>query len=272
MDFSFNNEFAIKYGVNEAIFCQNLYFWIRKNRANRKHFYDGHYWTYNSVSAYTELFEFWTKRQIETVISNCFKKGLIIKGNYNDTPYDRTAWYALTPLALEIYDFANRGNGDNNNEENPNPKNEDSIPQNCKMEESDMKNGNTENESPIPYNKPDNKQDNKTDINNRVELKGFNLIAFNKLEELNLCEQDRLDIIKFISSKNFKSILGDKKITVSDIENLIKKVLERKQEIRNLVAYFISGLKEVAESKQKIKITEPTETNDKSPVFYDWLS
>src|SRR4051812_21806517 len=89
MDYNFNYDFAVKYGVNEAIFCQNLYFWIRKNRANKKHFYDGHYWTYNSVSAFAELFEFWTEKQMRTVISNCEKKGLIIKGNYNKKGYDR---------------------------------------------------------------------------------------------------------------------------------------------------------------------------------------
>ena len=92
MDYQFNYDFAIKYGVNEAIFCNNLYFWIRKNRANKKHFYNGHYWSYNTMEALLELFEFWTKDQLRTVIKNCEKKGLIVKGNYNKTPYDRTTW------------------------------------------------------------------------------------------------------------------------------------------------------------------------------------
>src|SRR6185436_19686947 len=36
----------------------------------------------------------------ETMINNCEKQGLIIKGNYNKTKYDRTSWYALTPKGM----------------------------------------------------------------------------------------------------------------------------------------------------------------------------
>ena len=57
------------------------------------------------MEALLELFEFWTKDQLRTVIKNCEKKGLIVKGNYNKIAYDRTIWYALTPLALDIYDM-----------------------------------------------------------------------------------------------------------------------------------------------------------------------
>jgi len=36
MDYSFNVEAALRYGVNGAIFIQNLFFWIKKNEANGK--------------------------------------------------------------------------------------------------------------------------------------------------------------------------------------------------------------------------------------------
>lgn len=104
MDYHFNIEFATKYGVNEAIFCHNLYFWIKQNHANNKHIYDGNVWTYNTMEAYAKLFPFWTVKQVRTVIDNCKKKGLIVKGEYNKKGYDKTSWYALTELSYITYD------------------------------------------------------------------------------------------------------------------------------------------------------------------------
>ena len=43
MNYILNVEVAVKYGVDEAIMLENIVFWIRKNQANNKHFYDGEY-------------------------------------------------------------------------------------------------------------------------------------------------------------------------------------------------------------------------------------
>lgn len=32
---------ACEYGVNEAVILQNIYYWVEKNAANRRHFHDG---------------------------------------------------------------------------------------------------------------------------------------------------------------------------------------------------------------------------------------
>ncbi len=96
MQHSFDIEIAQTYGVPVAIFLNNLAFWIKKNQANRKHFHDGRYWTYNSVEAYQELFPYWTTKQMRTVLDKLAELGLILKGNYNSTSYDRTLWYALS--------------------------------------------------------------------------------------------------------------------------------------------------------------------------------
>jgi hypothetical protein len=93
--YGFSVEYAIQYGLDEAIMIQNLQFWIMKNKANNKHFYDGRTWTYNSLEAFQALFPFWTAKQIRRIIDSLIQKGIIIKGNYNKTPYDRTSWYAF---------------------------------------------------------------------------------------------------------------------------------------------------------------------------------
>lgn len=107
MNHSFDVDIAVTYGVNEAIFIENIRFWIAKNKANKRHFYDGRYWTYNSMNAYAELFPYWTTNQVRRIIESLVSKGAIVSGNYNPNPYDRTHWYALNPQM----DMANLPNG-----------------------------------------------------------------------------------------------------------------------------------------------------------------
>lgn len=91
----FKSEIAKKYGVDEAIMIGNLAHWIEKNEANGRNFYDGRYWTYNSIEAFTKLFPFWTARQIRRILKSLEDKKVIITGNYNQSTYDRTTWYAF---------------------------------------------------------------------------------------------------------------------------------------------------------------------------------
>ena len=95
MDYSFNGEIARIYGVDEAVFIHNLYWWIAKNEANGRHYHDGRSWTYNSMRALSELFPFWTEKQIRRIIQKLEANGALHVGNYNQYPYDRTQWYAL---------------------------------------------------------------------------------------------------------------------------------------------------------------------------------
>lgn len=92
----FKLEDAIKYGVDEAIVINYFRYWIGKNKANDKHFYDGHYWTYNSHKAFCEIFPFWSEKQIRRILDSLVKQNVIIKGNYNKMFYDRTSWYAFS--------------------------------------------------------------------------------------------------------------------------------------------------------------------------------
>jgi acyl-CoA thioesterase FadM len=70
MEHHFNIEDAKKYGIVEAVILHNIRFWIMKNKANNTHLHDGEYWTYNSVSAFTELFPYLTKDQIRRALES----------------------------------------------------------------------------------------------------------------------------------------------------------------------------------------------------------
>lgn len=100
-DHHFNSKIAQKYGVQEAIFLNNIKFWTVNNIANQQNYRDGLYWTFNSYESFSELFNYWSAYQIKHIIKKCIDAGLLIKSKYNKNSYDKTNWYALTPLGLE---------------------------------------------------------------------------------------------------------------------------------------------------------------------------
>ncbi len=96
MNHSFNVGIATKYGILEAVILENINFWITKNKANNKNFYDGFYWTYNSITALSKLFPYASRATIFRALNNLEDAGLVIAGNYNERTSDKTKWYALT--------------------------------------------------------------------------------------------------------------------------------------------------------------------------------
>ncbi len=163
MEHQFCVELASCYGIEEAIIIQNLYFWIKKNVANEKNFYDGRYWTYNSSKAFSSLFPYMTESKIYRVLKSLEEKGLIIKGNYNDNKYDRTCWYALSDKAIkELTDLKYDAYGFSR-----------SILQNENYDFAKMQNGNNENVKPIPDSKHTDNKTNKEITDKSIPNKGF---------------------------------------------------------------------------------------------------
>lgn len=141
MEHSFNIDIAKKYGIPCAVLLKNIYFWIEKNKANGDNFYDGFYWTYNSMNAFAKLFPYLNQRQIDYALKKLIDDGILITGNYNKMAYDRTLWYAITKKGY-------------------------SILQNCEMETTKFVNGKDKNVEAIPNSKKDNKL---KDINTNIK-------------------------------------------------------------------------------------------------------
>ena len=157
---SFDTEVAKEVGILEAVLLNNIYYWIIKNKANGKHFHDGKYWTYNSIKAFKEMFPYATERKIRTALGHLVEKEILVTGNYNQSTYDRTLWYALTEQGISFLQkcqmhFAEMSNGDNENDK--------SILTECQMDLPEMSNRNGENVEPIPNNNTYNKPNEKTD-------------------------------------------------------------------------------------------------------------
>ena len=101
MNHSFNITIAKKYGLEEAILLENIYFWCKKNEANGK-LTNGKPWTYNSIKAFNQLFDYLTPAKISRALKNLEEKGLLEVGNFNSNSYDRTKWYCITDTAKKL--------------------------------------------------------------------------------------------------------------------------------------------------------------------------
>jgi hypothetical protein len=145
MEHHFNTDYATKYGIEESIVINNLQFWINKNKANNKHFYDGRTWTYNSYKAFSELFPYWNEHKIKRILDSLIDQDVLVKGNYNKSGYDRTCWYAF--------------------------KDQQSFLHNCKIHIAELQNGSNESSTPIPYSNTNRNtnENNKESFVNRVD-------------------------------------------------------------------------------------------------------
>lgn len=89
-------------GLNEAIVLNQLHYWIEKNRRANHNFHDGKYWVYNSYEDWQNNdFEYWSIDTIKRTFTKLEKMGLVISGNYNKLPMDRTKWYTIDYENLE---------------------------------------------------------------------------------------------------------------------------------------------------------------------------
>lgn len=98
-----HDEVAMACGVNAAMILEHLKFWIEKNKANNKHFHNGMWWTYESTEAFRIQFPFFTSNQIRSAIDKLVSAGYIIKGNFNQSHYNRTLWYAITESGYALF-------------------------------------------------------------------------------------------------------------------------------------------------------------------------
>lgn len=136
---SFDIEIAKKYGINEALIYNHFLFWIIKNKANEKNYKDGKYWTYSSIKALQDIFDYLSEKQIRTAINNLIDNKVLIKANYNSNPYDRTIWYAFVEEPYELSKISDtEGQKEMPKKENPNT---DLDKSNCPTGQKEMPSG-----------------------------------------------------------------------------------------------------------------------------------
>lgn len=239
MTHTFDVDIAKEYGVDVAIVVNNIAFWLQKNKANKKHMYDGKVWTYNSTKAFAELFPYWTENQMRRVLDTMNKSGIIETGNYNSNAYDRTKWYTFTDAFVEKHK---------------------SICEFCQMEVSESTNGIGENHEPIPDIKPDV---NNTDNKQHIYTEKLNTEKLNK--EKVFFDNGELNqiFIDFIADRKKRG----KKMTDKAIELTVKKLKgfrsdsSRIKAITESIANGWIGIFEPAEDSPKKKYDRTSNAN-----------
>jgi hypothetical protein len=101
---NFNRTIASELGVNCAILLSNIYFWVEMNEASHSelHYKDGHYWTFNAITAFEKVFDFLTKSQIRTALDKLEESGYLHSGRFNKFGADKTKWYRPSEKALKV--------------------------------------------------------------------------------------------------------------------------------------------------------------------------
>lgn len=160
MEHQFNVEVAKVYGVEESILIHNIFFWIKKNVANDKHKHNGRYWTYNSSKAFSELFPYFNEKKISRLLAKMCNDEILVKGNFNQTAFDRTLWYSLSDKTIAVLD----------KEKYDISQMSESYDKKRIFHFSKMGNGNPESEKPIPYSNTNSKQD-KEEIDKSISKK-----------------------------------------------------------------------------------------------------
>ncbi|GJN60490.1 hypothetical protein [Elizabethkingia anophelis] len=130
----FDINLAQKLSIEAAIIFHNICYWIEKNKANRRHFYEGRFWTYNSVTAFSELFPYMSRHAINKALKDLESEGYLVSGNFNESSYDRTKWFS----ANQQFHLSKNGNGMCENQK-PIPDSKPDINTNSKQEENQQK-------------------------------------------------------------------------------------------------------------------------------------
>lgn len=91
-----NKTLAREIGLNEALILQQINYWIEINKKTGKNFYDGRYWTYNSIRSWRENdFDYMSIETVKRTFAKLEKQGYLITGNFNKDPRDKTKWYTI---------------------------------------------------------------------------------------------------------------------------------------------------------------------------------
>ena len=219
MNHSFNVEIAKQYGIEKAVILENFYFWIKKNQANKKNMHGGKAYTFNTASAFAELFPYIKERQIAKLLREMESEDdLLLSGQFNN--YDRTKSYTLTDKALKMFGEEVKKQ-DTKNECSNSTKSDNGIAQKVTIEPT--KKGDC-------LNTDINTDDKQTDINNKAGKKpagDFKLLYDHYLENhKKLYNQGKLQTEKVSISYKKNTVLLKRLLTKFSVAE-ISLVLDR---------------------------------------------
>ncbi|WP_044470486.1 hypothetical protein [Mannheimia massilioguelmaensis] len=83
---------AVAIGLNEAIFIQQLHYYLDMSRNEA----EGKKWIYNTLENWQKIFKFWSPRTVQRTIKNVEEMGLVVSTDkFNKMKMDKTKWYSI---------------------------------------------------------------------------------------------------------------------------------------------------------------------------------
>lgn len=95
MEHSFDVELAKQLGIAEALIFKHISYWVEENRKKNKYYFEGKYWTYNTIQAFCDKFSYLTGYEVKKAINTLLKEEYILEGNYNHNKMNRTRWFTV---------------------------------------------------------------------------------------------------------------------------------------------------------------------------------
>ena len=91
---------AEKVGLNESILLQKLHGWLcyydeHPEQERDRHWKDGRWWVWDTYEDWQEMVPWISASTIKRALTNLSDMGIVLKGNYNRMPMDRTNWYTI---------------------------------------------------------------------------------------------------------------------------------------------------------------------------------
>jgi hypothetical protein len=96
-------ELAELIGLNEAIFLQQLHYWLQSDYAK---FIDDRSWVYNTYKDWKrDNFPFWSEKTLKRIVNSLRELNLIVTtSEYNKYKPDKKLWYTINYKNLEPYE------------------------------------------------------------------------------------------------------------------------------------------------------------------------
>jgi len=91
-----NTNIAQRYGVNAALVAQYIWEEIGKNEFADRDSYAGKTWMRSSQMMFTAVLPYLSKNMVRRALERLMRQGVIIRGEFSESCFDRTSWYAFT--------------------------------------------------------------------------------------------------------------------------------------------------------------------------------
>lgn len=87
---------ARRYGVHAALVVKHIWDEVCANERAGRCSFAGRTWMRSSQMMFTAIMPYLTKDMVRRALERLMKRGVIVRGEFGDSRFDRTSWYTFT--------------------------------------------------------------------------------------------------------------------------------------------------------------------------------